>query len=519
MLHSQSYAGQPTVLLRPIPRALILLVAAILARRVFTMPVELDRDVGLYALQAREWLRGGWPYVAVWDIHSIGEPALATLVFAVLGEGVAPLRLLGAAAVATSGFIIARIVSGASGGTTPDGSRALGLAAGLAYVAYTTLSGGLAANNEVVLAPFVIAAVARMIGAARRLLDGGAIRVWDVLAPGLLFGVALWIKQVAAPEACAAFAGLIALAVWQGRLRVPGIMAYAAVFGLACAAPTLLTALVYAVQGEFAALYNATIEGPLRYGAGGRALSLVPGETAKAAVRFAPLILLAAVGSYAAFRRLRATLAFRSPEPIAATLWLAAAIPGVLMPPTPYGHHFLILLPPLSVLAGFGAGHLMTHRPGGWRRSAGIALVLALFVASGPLASAVTRIRADSQTDVFAEAGSLLRAGLEPGRPIYVVNANPVLYVLAGAPIPTRYVFPDHLAGQNANTVPGLDADAEMARVLALRPQYLVLDRDNWDGMRDSAKAMLSAAMAVDYKPVATLSGSAGVIEIYRNRL
>ena len=98
------------------------------------------------------------------------------------------------------------------------------------------------------------------------------------------------------------------------------------------------------------------------------------------------------------------------------------------------------------------------------------------------------------------------------------MNGNPVIYVLSGAPIPTRYVFPDHLSGQNANTVPGLDADVEMARVLALRPQFLVFDRDNWDAMRDSAKVMLSAARAAEYSHVATLSGAAGIIEIYRNR-
>ena len=397
--------------------------------------------------------------------------------------------------------------------------RVLGLATGLAYVAYSTLSGGLAANNEVVLAPFVIAAVARTIRAARCLLDGGAIGIWDVLAPGLLFGVALWIKQVAAPEACAAFAGLIALAVWQGKLHGPGVLAYAIVFGLACAAPTLLTALVYAIRGDFAALYYATIEGPLRYGAGGRILSLLPGEAANAAIRFAPLILLAAVGSYAAFRRWRTIPAFRSPEPIAATLWLAAAVPGVLMPPTPYGHHFLILLPPLSVLAGFGAGYLRMAKPDGWPRSAGVALLLAMFIASAPLAGALARIFAAPKPDAVAEAGRLLRAGLEPGRSIFVVNGNPVIYVLAGAPIPTRYAFPDHLSGENANTIPGLDADAEMARVLAARPQYLVIDRERWDGIRNAAKAMLSAAMATDYQHVSTLSGVAGTIEIYRSRL
>ncbi len=39
----------------------------------------LDPDEGLYLVQARAWLGGGWPFVAVWDMHPPGAPALRVL--------------------------------------------------------------------------------------------------------------------------------------------------------------------------------------------------------------------------------------------------------------------------------------------------------------------------------------------------------------------------------------------------------------------------------------------------------
>ena len=47
---------------------------SLLARGVGFIPSVLDPDESLYLLQAREWLRGGWPYVAVWDMHPVGAP-------------------------------------------------------------------------------------------------------------------------------------------------------------------------------------------------------------------------------------------------------------------------------------------------------------------------------------------------------------------------------------------------------------------------------------------------------------
>ena len=59
--------------------AAALLTAALVLRGPSFVPAVIDIDEGLYMLQAREWLRGGLPYVAAWDMHPVGAPALFAL--------------------------------------------------------------------------------------------------------------------------------------------------------------------------------------------------------------------------------------------------------------------------------------------------------------------------------------------------------------------------------------------------------------------------------------------------------
>ena len=416
-----------TLLSRPLPAAVVLLVAAMTVRRVFSAAIEADRDVGLYAVQAREWLRGGWPYLAVWDIHPLGEPALIAVAFAWFGQSVETIRVLGAVTVCASGVILGRLVAR----HTQD--DAWGLATGLIYVAYSSVSGGLAANNEVVLAPFVVGGVALTIRGASRVLGGERLRTLDALLPGLCFGVALWIKQVAAPEAMMAFACLVGLALLRGRLRLAAVPGLAIVFGLACAGPTLLTALAYYLHGNLTEFYVATVQAPLSYGAGGRAFSLVPGEVLTAAKRFAPMLVLSAIAVAGICREWRNATASDRLLPAATLFWFLAAALGTLMPPTPYGHHFLILLPPLSILTALGLFQVFrwSWSRGNGPRQLGAALLALLFVGSVPAMAAVFHIWTTPPTDLLRQVAQSVKEGLEPMGTMFVVNGNPVLYFLS----------------------------------------------------------------------------------------
>jgi 4-amino-4-deoxy-L-arabinose transferase-like glycosyltransferase len=138
---------------------------SLLARGVGFIPSVLDPDESLYLLQAREWLRGGWPYVAVWDMHPVGAPGIIAAALFLFGESIASARLVGALFVAATGFLLFRLVVMARCG------RATGLAAGLLYVAHSVLPGGLATNTEILFAPFVVGGFVLALLAARELVE------------------------------------------------------------------------------------------------------------------------------------------------------------------------------------------------------------------------------------------------------------------------------------------------------------------------------------------------------------
>jgi 4-amino-4-deoxy-L-arabinose transferase-like glycosyltransferase len=179
-----------------------MVLVALLARGPGFIPSVLDPDESLYLLQAREWLRGGWPYVAVWDMHPVGAPAIVAAGLAVFGESIASARLVGALFVAATGFLLFRIAVLARCG------RSTGLAAGLLYVCHTVLPGGLATNTEILFGPFVAAGFALALVAARDLLEQQRVPgAATVGAVGLCFGAALWVKQVARRKPAWPFSG------------------------------------------------------------------------------------------------------------------------------------------------------------------------------------------------------------------------------------------------------------------------------------------------------------------------
>jgi len=161
--------AHPSWILTDLACAGWMVLAALLARGIGFIPSVLDPDESLYLLQAREWLRGGWPYVAVWDMHPVGAPAIVAAGLFLFGESIAAARLVGALFVAATGFLLFRTVVLARCG------HAAGLAAGLLYVGYTVLPGGLATNTEILLAPFVAAGFALALVAARDLLAEGRV--------------------------------------------------------------------------------------------------------------------------------------------------------------------------------------------------------------------------------------------------------------------------------------------------------------------------------------------------------
>jgi hypothetical protein len=128
---------------------LFFLALALLLRSFSFVAAVIDTDEGLYMLQAREWLDGNWPIVAVWDMHPVGAPAIFAVFMAIFGDDIWVLRVLGAVCVAATASALFSAVRYAGG------PPALGLAAGVLYIAHSGLLGGLATNTEILFAPMI----------------------------------------------------------------------------------------------------------------------------------------------------------------------------------------------------------------------------------------------------------------------------------------------------------------------------------------------------------------------------
>ncbi|HZF76553.1 MAG TPA: hypothetical protein VE033_12060 [Acetobacteraceae bacterium] len=489
---------------------LILAVVALLRLPSFA-PAVVDTDEGLYMVQAREWLRGGWPLVAAWDMHPIGAPALYALAFLVFGEGVEAARLLGLIFIALTAYALHWCARVAGAG------RGVGIGAGLIYAGHTLYLGGLCTNTELLLAPFVAGAMAIGIaGTVQATGPGARAPGWGaVIAMGALVGPALVIKQVVVPEGSLAFALLVGPALARGLLPWRRGLAMAAAYAALCAAPFVLVGVVYWSQGWLEDFLDSSVLAPFNYAMEGVGAAEAMRRVATAGLTLAWAFVAAIVAVVAWRPDLRS-------GPVGVLtgiglLWFLVASFAVAAPGFYFAHYFLLWLPPLSLLAALGlwqlAGHMSLMRP------RLLYMLLAGMLAANPLLAEAARLfdRGPGvvHRDPVREVAAAMRAALGPGEAAFVANYHPTVYVLSGAALATRFPFPAHVTGPFAQLA-GTDTDHELERVLASRPRVIVVDRGWMHTMRPDATNQVEAALRAGYRLFATVGEVRGPVEVWR---
>jgi hypothetical protein len=153
--------------------------------------------------------------------------------------------------------------------------------------------------------------------------------------------------------------------------------------------------------------------------------------------------------------------------------WLLGGLAGVAVSKSFYDHYFLQVLPVLCVSLGVWFARL----PGGVLRAGFVAAALA-----PPALAAAAALQDATGPDVIRQVGGALHPDS-----LYVFDSQPILYALTGAAPPTRYVLPSELIGLTLPKVAGVDPVAEVARILATRPEFIA--------RRDPAPANMDAAV------------------------
>ncbi|MCB5943918.1 glycosyltransferase family 39 protein [Acidocella sp. KAb 2-4] len=436
--------------------ALVLLAASVLTRLPVLHRSVLDWDESLYFLMAQQWRLGHLPYTTIWDNKPIGIYAIFAAFQAVI-PGVAAMRVASMAFVG----LLAATVYGITARLTA--SRAAAWVAGAALVLGSLSNDGLSANTELFMASFTALAVLAVLAEAP---------AW---AAGLALGCAVMVKEVAVTEApCILLLLLYQRRDW--RLAFP--------FALGVAAPLAAILALYAANGELPLWWACNVQANLRRAGSTFTASTLRWAAQTQAARwgglYAASLALAALGA----RRRRLALVFPP-------LWLLCALAGAAAAKSFYDHYFLQALPPLCVCLG-ALYAALPPRPV-WRA----ALLLAALAL--PLRAAQHALRDATVPDTVATAG----ADLEARHPasLYVFDSQPILYALTGTAPPTRYVLPSVLTRKLLPGVAGVDAVAEITRILASQPQFIVRRAPApQDPLTNpAAYALLDAALAQNY--------------------
>ncbi len=408
-------------------------------------------DQGLFACFGR-WVPDGWlPYRDIWD----SKPPLILytypLAFTLLGRSVAALWAFESLWLLATAFLAARAAR-----------RALGVAE--AWIAPVLLVVGTwapgfgayeaRAQAEEFLAIFLLGAFLLLLP---RDGEDGPVRPGPgrVFLAGLLTGLATLYKVPAA----------VVLPAWAAGLadrRAPGRTARDVVLLAAgTALPWALAAGWFAAHGalhdmvEAAFLYNRVYARVL-----GEGLSLVSiaGAMVAQLFRALPMVSLAGVvGLVAVLARRRSAAAFLAG-------WFLLAAVAVVLERQLAGYHFLLVVPPLALLAAHGLAMIgRTLREPGRARAAAALAALALLVAAGW--GGIAWLRAYRADALFRVGGLDERAYLRgfyssqftaleqraladavrrrtrPGEGILVWGLEPGLYFLADRHPTTRYPF------------------------------------------------------------------------------
>jgi hypothetical protein len=488
---------------RAIVSAFLLVAAALVLRAPGFNSSVLDPDEGLYMVQAAAWLQGGWPFVAVWDMHPLGAPAMLVMAKALVPDPILALRLAGVLAVTGTALGLRAIALML--GAAPVAA----FTAGLFYIAHSTVLGGLATNTEVLFAPWVVMAAYFLLREARSSL---APRPATVFLAGLLVGVALLIKQVVALEASALWLTMVVSAIAAGRLGAGRVALLALLFALGSGLPTGAVALGYWLSGHIDVWAYGNLWAPLAYT---DMDDDAPGARRAIALALPHLAFLSLAGL-----GLLAGSADQKRAALPLLPWLLGAMAAVVLPGKFWDHYFLIILPPLSLIAALGlaavVGAVVRQR-----RQRSVTCVMAAVIAAMPVLDMLTPRLAEGMglrgLDPPRQVAAIAEAALKPGESLYVANWHAVTYALAGQQPPTRFAFFPHLVGAH-NGLIGVDNRAELERVLSEPPGVIVVDPLRWHLVRPEPKAMIEAALAARYEIIGKVRDGRGEIEVWRLR-
>jgi len=459
-------------------RAFLLLALFTLLTRgwIFGDPV-VNIDEQFYLMVGDRMLHGTLPYVDIWDRKPIGLFLVYALACRIFADAVIGYQIMAATSVVLTSLALFAMARRAT-------SFWPALAGAATYPAWLLVFGGIGGQSPVFYnLPMAVAAAwtLKLVierGTRQLTLQGCAIMV--------LAGIAMQIKYTAMFEGI--FFGLTLL--WLGLVRkrsLPVLVGNGAVWIVSALLPTALALAAYAAIGHGEAFIQANFLSVF-----GDTNPFLEALVRLAALTFglSPLLLCFGI----VWRR-RSGVGYgmtgAAPGAVAWLLgWAIAGYGGFLIYGVWNDHYVLPVLMPLSVLAGLAFGSVTW-----WRRLTGLVIGLGLV---GGTARAAIDVAFNGNERELAQISALIEPHLGKGC-LYVSEDLSALYKVTRSCLPTRYVFPQHLALIAYQHALGVDQVVELRRVLASRPQVIILSMDPDTDTRRETRQLLEASLERDY--------------------
>jgi hypothetical protein len=437
-----------------------LILLALAARSATFFHSVVDWDESNYALMARDIVHGIPPYVRTWDDRPPGLFYILAAAFWGFGDATVALRAAAVLAVAAGAYAVYRL------GLLFDGPAVFAISAAAMYIALTSIGGGLATNAELFIVPFVCAAIFVVLGGSGRLPLSSA--AWL----GVWLSCALQIKETALPE--------IALVLVLGTLlRGVGATGWFAIAGIVVA-PIAVETVAYAAAGHVNAFLDANVGSTLRR----LEAPSVPqfagtSRLAHPLTLLLPGVILAALSPALVWLREPARSHTRTLV-AALLLWWAVDLVTIAALREFAGHQYVAVAAPVSLLAAYTLWRLTTifRTSAAWAAIGAAAVVLGYAAPQvvGTMQTAYHRnaLHEANWGDATAQLGDVLRKQMGGDASLFVMHEQPMLYLLTSAQTPSRYAFPPFFEFPFQERVAGINGAAEVRRIRASRPHFIV---------------------------------------------
>ncbi|MBP7239346.1 MAG: glycosyltransferase family 39 protein [Saprospiraceae bacterium] len=462
----------------------------LLLRFLSFFPTVIDHDESTYIVIANALLHGKVYWKDVIDTKPIGIFSLFAIFQGIFGKSIFVIRLITALWIALSSWMIYLVHRLLLPPSSPEIYNSGPVASGILYILMTSIFTfyGVSPNTELFFVLFTITAIYLVIKYQHF--------VWFFLA-GLLLGMGFMIKYVVLFDAIA----LGLFFIWRqvmDRRSWTWWLTRCFLMGFGFLLPLAFTWWYYRQMGMEETFLFFTFELSGRY------------------FHHPP------VGDYLVFlldcfaRYLPITFWFvycagkwrvTGPSlPVLSVLWVLMALIIVLMPGKFFGHYFIQVMAPMSLLAGsFFDRRREVPKSIGWMRKP--VFVYSLLIVLVVLNMGFQKADFLDKKDYPKEVAAYLNTLLQPGDILYTGNYHHITYLLTGTASPTPYVHRSLLWDVRNIKALNIDQEVELNKILDQNPRFILI------GKPIPEDNILALRLASSYKVIRTFDQKATVYE------